>query len=105
MISIIFSSFSSKDSALRIGKLLLDKRLIACVNVIRMESQYVWKSKFHEEEEYGAYFKTSLSKKNEVIKFIKNHHPYQIPCITSKDQVVNNAYKAWMDSFLMDQVN
>jgi periplasmic divalent cation tolerance protein len=103
MISVIFSSFSTKDSALRIGKLLLDKRLIACSNVIRMESQYVWKGNFHEEEEYGAYFKTSLAKKNEVIKFINKHHPYEIPSITSKDIVINNAYKAWMDAFLMDQ--
>ena len=71
MISIIYSSFSTKDSALRIGKLLLDKRLIACSNVVRMESQYYWKGKFHEEEEYGAYFKTSINKKNEVVKFIK----------------------------------
>lgn len=104
MISIIYSAFSTKDSALRIGKLLLDKRLIACANVVRMESQYIWKGKFHEEEEYGAYFKTSMSKKNEAIKFIKQHHPYQIPCITSKDVVVNNAYKSWMDAFLMDQI-
>lgn len=104
MLSIIFSSFASKDSALRIGKLLLDKKLIACSNVIRMDSQYYWKGKFHEEEEYGAYFKTSLVKKNEAIKFIKKNHPYEIPSITSKDVVVNNAYKAWMDSFLMDQL-
>lgn len=104
MISIIFSSFGNKDSALRIGKLMLDKRLIACSNVVRMQSQYYWKGKFHEEEEYGAYFKTSISKKSEVIKFIKNHHPYEIPSITSKDVVVNNAYKAWMDAFLMDQI-
>ncbi len=104
MISIIFSSFSTKDSALRIGKLLLDKRLIACSNIIRMESQYVWKGKFHEGEEFGAYFKTSLTKKNEVVRFINQHHPYEIPCITSKDVVINNAYKGWMDSFLMGEI-
>ena len=63
MICIIYSSFPTKDSALRIGKLLLDAGLIACSNVFEIESQYVWKGKFHEEAEYGAHFKTSIYKK------------------------------------------
>ena len=101
MICVVFSAFPSKDSALRIGKLMLDAKLVACVNVVRMESQYYWKSKFHEEEEYGASFKTNIEKRNEVVKFLNNHHPYEIPMITTEEKVVNNAYKAWMDSFLM----
>ena len=100
MICVIYSSFPSKDSALRIGKLLLEAKLIACSNVFKIESQYIWKGKFHEEDEYGAYFKTSIYKKNQAIKFINSNHPYEIPMITDQEVVVNNAYKAWMDSFL-----
>jgi len=101
MICIIYSSFPNKDSALRIGKLMLDNKLIACANIFKIESQYIWKGKFHEEDEYGAHFKTSISKKNQAIKFINKNHPYEIPLITNQEVVVNNAYKAWMDSFLM----
>ncbi|MBT8233238.1 MAG: divalent-cation tolerance protein CutA [Saprospiraceae bacterium] len=100
MICVIYSSFPTKDSALRIGKLMLEEGLIACVNVFKMDTQYIWKGKFHEEDEYGAYFKTSIYKKNQVIKYINSHHPYEIPLITNEEVVVNNAYKAWMDSFL-----
>lgn len=102
MICIIYSSFPSKDSALRIGKLMLDAKLIACSNVFQLESQYIYKGKFHEEEEYGAYFKTSINKKEDAIKFINNNHPYDIPLITNHEAVVNNAYQAWMDSFLTE---
>lgn len=100
MIAIIYSSFPSRSAALEMGKKLIESGIIACSNVFKVDSQYIWKGEFHEEEEYGAYFKTTIEKKNEAVKFINKNHPYDIPMISSHDVVVNNAYKAWMDSFL-----
>ena len=48
----------------------------------------------------GRILKPAFIKKNEAIKFINSNHPYEIPMITNEEVVVNNAYKAWMDSFL-----
>jgi len=100
MIVVIYSSFPNKEAALHVGKYLLNNQLIACSNISPITSQYIWKGKFHEETEYAAYFKTTITKKGEAIKCIKKMHPYEIPIITSEQLVVNNAYKSWMDRVL-----
>lgn len=97
MISIITTTVSRKKDALNMGKKLLDNNLIVCSNVNKTVSQYIWKGKYHEESEYQVSFKTTLEKRAQTIKFIKKHHPYEVPFIASKDCAVNNAYKAWMD--------
>jgi len=100
MISIITTTVSRKKDALTMGKKLLDNNLIVCSNVNKTTSQYIWKGKFHEESEYQVSFKTTIGKKAQTIKFIKKHHPYEIPCIASKECEVNNAYRAWMDQLI-----
>ncbi len=100
MISLIHTSFPDKEIALKIGKALLEKKLIACTHITPSTSQYVWKGNYHEETEFITIFKTNSYNKREVIKYIKNEHPYEIPYIMSEDHVINNAYKVWMDSFL-----
>lgn len=100
MISIITTTVSRKKDALSMGKKLLENNLIVCSNVNKMTSQYIWKGKFHEESEYEITFKTTIAKKAQTIKFIKKHHPYEVPCIASKESEVSNAYRAWMDQMI-----
>jgi len=100
MIVVIYSSFPTKELALEVGKELLENNLIVCTNVVPITSQYIWKGKFHEEQEFGAYYKTSLEKQGQAVKHLKKRHPYQVPIITTEKLVVNNAYKNWMDSML-----
>jgi len=100
MITVISTNLSRKKDAIQLGKQLLDNKLIVCSNIHKGTSQYNWKGAYHEEVEYTATFKTSITKKSQAIKFIKKHHPYQVPLIASKDYEINNRYKAWMDDML-----
>jgi len=104
MISVIYTTYPNKEIALKIGKKLIEMNLIACTNIVATTSQYHWKGKYHEDQEYGVYFKTCRNNSNTVIKYISKHHPYEIPYIQSKEHTINNAYKGWMDSFLMDNI-
>lgn len=100
MISIIQTTYPKKETALKIGKTLLEMNLVACTHVREITSQYIWKDQYHEETEFALYVKTSEHRKKDVIKYINNEHPYEIPYIASQDQIINNAYKSWMDAFL-----
>lgn len=100
MISIITTTVSRKKDALNIGSKLLDNQLIVCSNINKITSQYMWKGEYHEESEYQVTFKTTIAKKAQTIKYIKKHHPYQVPCIITKEREVNNAYRAWMDEMI-----
>lgn len=100
MITFITTNLSRKKEAVKLGKELLDNNLIVCSNIDKTTSQYYWKGKYHEEVEYRASFKTSIQMKAQAIKFIKKHHPYEIPLIASTDMEVSNSYKAWMDDIL-----
>ena len=82
------------------GKMLLENGLIACSNVTKVYSQYIWKGKFYDVEEFSASFKTTPEKKGQAIKFIKKRHPYEIPLIASKEFAINNSYKSWMDTLI-----
>lgn len=100
MITIITTTLSRRKDALELGKKLLDNNLVVCSNIEKTISQYYWKGKYHEEKEYLVTYKTSLEKKSQAIKFVKKHHPYEIPFISSHEVEVSNSYRSWMDQIL-----
>ena len=102
MISVIYTTFPNEEIALRIGKALLELKLIACTNITPIKSQYYWKGEYCEEKEYGLYVKTSRSNTKSVIKYINKEHPYEIPYIQTEEHTINNAYQAWVDAFLIN---
>jgi len=62
---IIVSTFPSKQSVTSIAKLLVKKKLVACVNITKISSIYTWKGKIENQNEYLALFKTT--KKNQSV--------------------------------------
>lgn len=98
MISIITTTLPSQKAALKLSKKMLQQNLIGCSHLHKVISQYNWKGKYYEEKEYKLVVKTSISKRNQVVKYIKKNHPYEVPYIASSDVSVNNSYSSWMDS-------
>nr|AIF21754.1 periplasmic divalent cation tolerance protein (cutA) [uncultured marine thaumarchaeote SAT1000_06_A07] len=56
---IIVSTFPSKQSVTSIAKLLVKKKLVACVNITKISSVYTWEKKIENRDEYLALFKTT----------------------------------------------
>jgi len=85
--------------AKKLARSAVKSRLAACGNIIPgMTSIYEWKGKVAtvsyvlklylqgeicEEEEAYLLLKTQKSMSEEVIKFVKENHPYDVPCIVS----------------------
>ena len=94
---IIVSTFPDKTSITKIANQLVKKKLVACVNIMKISSIYSWKGKIENQPEYLALFKTT--KKNHVIlkKELKKLHPYSIPEIAEINvDSINQSYLKWL---------
>ena len=63
-----------------IGK-MISERMIACGNVMTspMESFFWWSNEVVVDKEYLLLFKTHSSKVDQIIEYVVNHHPYDLP--------------------------
>jgi periplasmic divalent cation tolerance protein len=77
-ITVIFSTAPCDKSA-SLARVLIEKHLVACVNVVTVRSYYQWKGEYCDEEEHLLVIKTPREKAGEVIAEIKTQHPYELP--------------------------
>lgn len=80
----IYSMFKNHDEALSVAQALLDRQLVACVNIIDgLTSVYRWQDSMQQEKESAMIVKTSGGKVSNAMDCIKELHTYQLPCIVS----------------------
>lgn len=77
-IIVVFST-APQDKSASLARMLIDQRVVACVNVVPVRSYYRWKGEFCDDEEHLLIIKTTKEKAGEVIAAIKTHHPYELP--------------------------
>jgi periplasmic divalent cation tolerance protein len=80
---IIYTTFPHRRQARRLSKNLIKEKLIACANIFKIDSLYLWEGKLEEAREYGVFLKTRATLYSKVEEKIKNYHPYELPCIIS----------------------
>ncbi len=95
--SIVISTFQSKESANKVAKQMVAKKLCACVNITKINSIYFWDNRMQNHAEYLCLFKTILSSK--LMQEIKKVHPYEVPEIVEvKMNTINKDYLSWLMS-------
>jgi periplasmic divalent cation tolerance protein len=75
---VVFSTAPSDKSEL-FARMLVGKRLVACVNIVPVRSCYRWKGEFCDEQEHLLIAKTTKKNSGKVIAAIKDLHPYEVP--------------------------
>jgi periplasmic divalent cation tolerance protein len=81
---VLYSTFASSEEALFAANILLEKRLIACANVLdQAVSVYRWQGGIQREKEAIMIAKTSREKVSDAIQALSENHPYQLPGITA----------------------
>ena len=80
---IIYSTTESLKEAKRIAKTLVEEKLVACVNIFKINSIYKWKGKIFDTYEYAMIIKTKKKLLDAAMKRIKELHSYETPCIIS----------------------
>jgi periplasmic divalent cation tolerance protein len=97
MINVI-TSVDGREALEKIGRRLLEKKLVACLQIIGpVRSVYWWKGRLEEAEEWIGVMKTRRELYGEVEEEIRAIHPYETPQIEAIEAVsVLPAYERWL---------
>jgi periplasmic divalent cation tolerance protein len=81
-----------------LAKLLVDKELAACAQVLPpMRSVYRWKGEVCMDEEVLLLVKTAGHLTDEVKRTVEENHPYEVPeFVVIKAAEVSEKYGAWL---------
>ena len=77
---IVLTTFGDRESAEKVARELVEKKLVACVNLVPgVTSIYLWEGKICEEGEVLAVMKTTKEGYPELEKVLGEMHPYEVP--------------------------
>ena len=94
---LIISTYPNKKSILKISNDLIKNKIVACVNISKIDSVYSWNGKIQNSSEYIAIFKTISKNKIKLKKEITETHPYDVPEIAEIDVTsINKSYLNWL---------
>ncbi len=96
---VVFTTLPDEEKAKTMAKSLVEKRLAACVWVIpNLKSFYIWEGKLEEDNEVLLVAKTIDKKLDELIKAIRDMHPYEVPeIIALNTDYVLPEYLKWAE--------
>ena len=82
--TLIYITTETEEEAKKIGRELVESRLVACANVLPgMTSVYRWEGQVQEGSETVLILKTQEKHVNDVVERVKSLHSYECPCIIS----------------------
>jgi periplasmic divalent cation tolerance protein len=95
----VYAVFANLDEAERIGRLMVEERLAACVNIIgAIRSIYRWEGALETADEVAAIFKTTEENADALIARIAALHIYDVPCIaTWRVDTILAGYAQWVE--------
>jgi len=100
--TVVLMTTANKKEAQKIVRLLLDKHLIACANVLGpVESQFWWREKIEKANEFLVLMKSEEKLFKKLSQTIKEMHSYEVPEILALPIVKGwLPYLEWLDAAL-----
>jgi periplasmic divalent cation tolerance protein len=103
MFSIIYITAGDMAQARKMGRILVEERLAACVNIFPITSIFRWKDNIEEANELGIIVKTRSDKVKKIEKRVKEIHSYEVPCVVSfKIDEGSEKYLEWIQESVDD---
>ena len=100
--TLVMVTASSREEAEKIATTLLERKLIACANILGpVSSRFWWQGKIDSAEEYMIFMKTKRELFDQVADNVKQLHSYEVPEIIALP-IVEGAkpYLEWINSNL-----
>ena len=99
---LVYTTFEVKEEALKLGEILLEKRLIACAQIDSpVDSLYWWNGVIEQAKEYRLVMKSSQSLWKELEQEIRRCHSYDVPEILAVPvSAMSSNYQKWMKEAL-----
>lgn len=94
----VFTTVDSTDAANAIARVLVERRLAACVQILGpIQSTYWWEGKVESAEEWLCLIKTVADAYTDVEQAIRENHPYDVPEILAVPVTAGHSgYLAWI---------
>ena len=94
----VMTTTDNKESSQKIAKMVIEKRLAACAQIIGpVISTYWWNDDINEDEEWLLVMKTVRDLYSDLEKTILNGHPYEVPEILAVPVIDGNkSYLEWL---------
>lgn len=80
---LVYITCADLAEARRIGRVLVEERLAACVNMRPHESIYRWQGRVEEAAEVGMLAKTTCAGYAALEARVRALHSYELPCIVA----------------------
>jgi periplasmic divalent cation tolerance protein len=95
---VVLCTCGNPEDAHRMGSMLVQERLAACVNILpAIQSIYRWKGEVEQSDEVLMLIKTTQARFETLRNRLKDLHPYETPEIVALPIVDGSAdYLAWM---------
>jgi periplasmic divalent cation tolerance protein len=95
---LVYTTFEEKNEALKLGRILLEKHLIACAQIDSpVDSLYWWNGVIEQAEEYRLLMKSRQDLWEELEHEIHKHHSYDVPEILAVSvSAISKDYEKWM---------
>ncbi len=95
---LVLCTFPDLETARQIGTLLVERQLVACVNLLPgAESIYRWQGQVEQAREVLGIFKTAGGRYPELAEALAALHPYEVPEIVALEPAaVAESYLAWV---------
>ena len=87
---------SSRANALRMAKLLVQKKLAACVSIKQIFSIYEWDDDIEETKEFEITIKSKTEFKDRLIDFLNKISTYDVPQIIYTKYNSEMKYYDWI---------
>ena len=76
----VYATFGNEEEARRIGRIVVEEGLAACVNLLgSCHSIYRWQGEIEEADEVAALFKTAGERAEALVARIGELHSYAVP--------------------------
>lgn len=92
---LVYVTCKDKKEAIKIARVLLQKKMIACANLFPMISISNWTKKIKDVKEYILILKTSKNF-NVIKREVGKIHSYKAPCILKIKVKANDKYDKWV---------
>lgn len=95
---VVLCTIGAADDAEKLARELVERRLVACVNLVPgLVSIYRWKGRVERDEERLLVMKTSAARFEELKSAIVALHPYEVPEIIALPITSGHEpYLAWL---------
>ena len=95
---IVFTTAPNTEEAENLAQAIIEAKLAACVQILpAMKSFYIWEDEIQTDSENLLLIKTLAEKFDELERFIRTNHSYDLPEIVAVSaEKVSESYLNWM---------